>query len=304
MRLRILHETRYDYSPPVQDGEHVAHLKPLNQGHQRLLSYALRITPEPFQLRESVDAFGNRRHDFSLRQPHGSLQVESESLVQTEAPPPRHPAPAWEKVRESVARGQWPQAQPFAQASPCVSLDPAFADFAQASFAPGRPLDEAAWDLMQRIHRRMRYVPESTGVSTSALQALAQGQGVCQDFAHILLACCRSLGLPARYVSGYLLTQPPPGQSRLIGSDASHAWASVLCPAVGPDGEPDVSQPAAWLDLDPTNDRQPGEDYVTLAVGRDFSDVSPLAGVIRGGDRHVLSVAVTVRPEEEAARGA
>jgi transglutaminase-like putative cysteine protease len=153
---------------------------------------------------------------------------------------------------------------------------------------------------MQRIHRQMRYESLSTEVNTPALQALRQAKGVCQDFAHILVACCRSLGLPARYVSGYVLTAPPPGQSRLIGCDASHAWAQVYCLPAGADGRADTGAPGFWLDLDPTNDRLAGADYVSVAIGRDFLDVSPLRGVIQGGSSHRLSVAVTVTPLDDA----
>lgn len=300
MRLRILHDTRYDYRPPVVDGQHTACLKPRELPHQTLLSYRLRVEPEPVLLLDESDRFGNTRHRMSLRGAHESLWVRSESLVQTGAPPAvRHlPTAAWEQVRDrQVALGQADATLEFVEASPRITPGPAFAEFARPSFTPGRPIAEAAWDLMQRIHRHMRYEARSTEVDTPALDALRQARGVCQDFAHILVACCRSLGLPARYVSGYLLTQPPPGQPRLLGSDASHAWAAVYCPL--PDGSSGF-----WLDLDPTNDRSPGEDYVTVAVGRDFQDVSPLAGVIRGGDHHVLTVAVTVLPEERAAEPA
>ena len=145
---------------------------------------------------------------------------------------------------------------------------------------------------MARIHNAMTYDGDSTDVETPAFVALQQGKGVCQDFAHIMVACCRAMGLPARYVSGYVLTQPAPGQPRLIGCDASHAWASVYCPSQ------DVSEAGQWFDFDPTNNRAPSEDYVTLATGRDFLDVSPLRGVIRGGEQHTLDVAVTVTPLE------
>lgn len=296
MRLRIFHETRYDYRPAVDDGQHVACLKPRDLAHQTLLSYRLRIVPEPVVLLDALDRFGNTRHQFSLRGAHDSLLVQSESLVQTWAAPPlrERATLAWERVRDRTCDlghgGEWLE---FAHASPRIEPGPAFADFARPSFTPGRPIAEAAWDLMQRIHRHMRYESRSTEVDTPALDALRQAKGVCQDFAHILVACCRSLGVPARYVSGYLLTQPPPGQPRLVGSDASHAWAAVYCPLQSEAG-------GFWLDLDPTNDRSPGEDYVTVAVGRDFQDVSPLAGLIRGGDDHVLSVAVTVLPEERS----
>jgi transglutaminase-like putative cysteine protease len=196
-----------------------------------------------------------------------------------------------ERMRYHRATHYDPAAE-FAFASPYVPRDDAFAAYAQASFDAGRPLLEAARELMQRIHADFEYATSATDVNTPALRALALRKGVCQDLAHVMLGCLRSLGLPARYVSGYLLTEPPPGQPRLVGSDASHAWASVYLPA----GE----GPGTWLDFDPTNDRLAGEEYVTLAVGRDYSDVSPIRGVIHGGAKHKLRVAVTVTPVESA----
>lgn len=307
MLLHVLHETRYDYSPPVENAHHVVHLKPINtrsneQG-QRLLSHSLRISPNPEQQREVPDVYGNWRSFFSFQAAHDSLVVVADSMVST-APAIQFTSegPAWEQVREHFryhAAAAWDPAAEFLFASPYVPREEAFAEFARPSFVAGRPLPDSARDLMQRIHRHMTYESLSTEVNTPALQALAQRKGVCQDFAHIMVACCRAMGLPARYVSGYLLTQPPPGQPRLVGSDASHAWASVYCPAEK-HGAVDGNQPGQWLDFDPTNDRSPGEDYVTLAIGRDFLDVSPLRGVIRGGARHDLSVAVTVTPLEAA----
>ena len=207
-----------------------------------------------------------------------------------------HPVPqtslAWEDARERLRyhRGaEYDPAAEFLFASPYVPRDEAFATYAQPSFTPGRPLIDAARELTARVHRDFAYESQATDAATPALQALALRQGVCQDFAHVMLGCLRSLGLAARYVSGYLLTEPPPGQSRLVGSDASHAWVSVYLPSESGRGQ--------WVGLDPTNDRSPGEDYVTLAVGRDYSDVSPLRGVIHGGANHTLQVAVTVMPQ-------
>lgn len=301
MLLHVLHETRYDYSPPVENAHHVVHLKPASThaNGQRLHSHSLHISPSPEQLREWPDVYGNWRSFFSFQAAHESLLVVADSVVFTAPTPPRmSEGPAWEQVREHFryhAAAAWDPAAEFLFASPYVPREEAFAEFARPSFTAGRSLPDAARDLMQRIHRHMTYECLSTEVNTPALQALTQRKGVCQDFAHIMVACCRAMGLPARYVSGYLLTQPPPGQPRLVGSDASHAWASVYCPAES-GGAVDLSLPGQWLDFDPTNDRSPGEDYVTLATGRDFLDVSPLRGVIRGGARHVLSVAVTVTP--------
>jgi transglutaminase-like putative cysteine protease len=303
MLLHILHETRYDYSPAVEDAQHLAHLRPLDEPGQKLLRHALHISPSPDHRRTLSDVYGNSRTYFSLHSHHAQLRVQADSVVQTQASPAtRSLASApWEQVREQLRYRAAAPAQPasaFVFDSPGLAHHAEFAEFAQfalPSFRPGRPIAEAAWDLMLRIAHHMRYESLSTDVATPALQALRQGKGVCQDFAHILIACCRSLGLAARYVSGYLLTTPPPGQSRLIGGDASHAWASVYCPLAGPSGQPGASGAGFWLDLDPTNSRQPGADYVTLARGRDFLDVSPLRGVIHGGARHLLSVAVTVR---------
>jgi transglutaminase-like putative cysteine protease len=181
----------------------------------------------------------------------------------------------------------------FAFASPYVPRDDAFADYARSSFAPGRPLLDAARALMHRIHADFEYETTATDVNTPALDALALRKGVCQDLAHVMLGCLRSLGLPARYVSGYLLTEPAPGQPRLVGTDASHAWVGLYLPT--PQGR------GSWVDLDPTNERLAGEDYVTLAIGRDYSDVSPMRGVIHGGANHSMRVAVTVAPAEQAA---
>ena len=299
MLLHVVHETSYRYQPAVDTAQHVVVLKPADSGTQQLLSYQLQIEPPPALLREQLDVYGNTRASFSFQSAHDQLTVVADSMVST-APDPlaRDVASApqlvtpWEQVRERFryrAGASYDSASEFLFASPYVPRDDAFTEFAQISFMPGRPLLAAADALMTQIHTRMTYESESTEVNTPALEALQQGKGVCQDFAHIMVACCRAMGLPARYVSGYMLTTPPPGQPRLIGSDASHAWASVYFP--GQD-----AQSGRWLDFDPTNNRAPGEDYVTLATGRDFLDVSPMRGVIRGGSRHTLRVAVTVEP--------
>lgn len=293
MLLHVRHETLYHYTPAVENAQHALHLRPGNGAGQIVLQHALHISPQPMQQRESLDVYGNSKLFFSLQTSHDELQVIANSVVQTHARPAHTTALAWERVREAFryrAGADYSSAWEFAFASPFVPRHEAFAEFAKPSFTPGKPLLEAAHDLMSRIHAAMAYDGESTDVDTPALVALNQGKGVCQDFAHIMVACCRAMGLPARYVSGYMLTQPPPGQPRLIGCDASHAWASVYCP------DSNNETTGQWFDFDPTNNRAPGEDYVTLATGRDFLDVSPLRGVIRGGAQHTLDVAVTVTP--------
>jgi transglutaminase-like putative cysteine protease len=294
MLLHVVHETAYDYAPMVRTAQHMAHLKPADNGRQKLLSHRLTIDPSPVQRGESMDVFGNTRSFFSLEYAHDFLRVQAESLVETAAGVAPEASLPWEQVAERMRyhrEARYDPAAEFTFASPYVPRDDAFLTYGKPSFAPDRPLLEAARDLMRRIHREFEYEITATDVNTPALEALELRKGVCQDLAHVMLGCLRSLGLSARYVSGYLLTEPAPGQPRLVGCDASHAWVSVYLP-----GE---DRPGCWVDLDPTNDRSPGEDYVTLAIGRDYFDVSPMRGVIHGGAHHTLNVAVTVAPAEQ-----
>lgn len=304
MQLRIVHETRYDYSAPVVLSQHMAHLRPLDDpdgdNGQRLLAHALRVSPEPTQTGEGSDSFGNRRAFFALQEAHDRLDVTAVSLVDTRAPRALPGSPAWQQVREHFvyhAGAAYEAASEFGFASPYVPVEDALADYARDLFTDGVPLLAGCEALMARIHRDFTYRSGSTEISTPVLEALERREGVCQDFAHVMIGCLRSLGLPARYVSGYLLTVVPEGQQRLVGADASHAWVSVYAPAL------DGVGPGGWFDFDPTNDRcgwgSPGEDYVTLAYGRDFGDVSPLRGVIQGGGSHSLHVGVTVTPPDE-----
>ena len=295
MFLQVTHETRYDYVPAVEVAQHMSHLQPLNTATQTLLSHALQITPQPDQQIRTLDIYGNTRCFFSMQTAHSELQVVAQSRVATSARALPDSAIAWEQVRERfryAAGSTYDAAAEFLFASPYVPRHSDFAAFARPSFPAGAPLLLAARDLMRRIHTEFTYESESTEVNTPALEALAQRKGVCQDFAHIMIACLRALGLPARYVSGYLLTEPPPGVARLIGSDASHAWASVCIP--------DFPQGARWCDFDPTNNTcgwgAPSDGYITLAIGRDYTDVSPIRGVIHGGANHTLHVGVTVEP--------
>ena len=295
MNLQVTHETRYKYAPAVETAQHMAYLQPVNTGFQRLLSHTLTISPTPAQVRHTQDVFGNTRCFFSLQTAHTVLTVVAQSRVCTRASAPPASRISWEQTREiyRYRSGQrFDAATEFVFASPFVPRHPEFSAYARPSFAPGVGVLAAAQDLMQRIFRDFTYESQSTQINTPALEALAQRKGVCQDFAHIMIACLRAAGVPARYVSGYLLTQPAPGTVKLKGSDASHAWVSVYVPDLPPDQR--------WCDLDPTNNRagwhSPGVDYVTLATGRDFADVSPIRGVIHGGASHTLSVGVTVEP--------
>jgi len=318
-RLDIQHETRYDYAAPVSLAHHLAHLKPLHDAYQQLDDFSLAVLPAPAQWRESADAWGNAQCHFSLAQPHERLAVTATSRVSLR---PRFAAlqpaasPAWAEVAARVryvARAPYVAASEFALPSPYVPRLPALRELGQGLFPPGRPVAEAALELMHRVHAEFHYESRSTDVDTPLAKVLLQRRGVCQDFAHLLAGVLRAWGLPARYVSGYLLTQAPPGEgpgaadsgAAMLGADASHAWVQLWCP--GTPGVPAERGGAddAWLDLDPTNDCVPGSGHVRVAVGRDFGDVTPLRGVIRGGGgHHTLAVAVTTRrldgPEPEA----
>lgn len=294
MDLEVVHETRYDYGAPVSLAHHLAHLQPLDDDHQRLLSHDLETDPAGEARQHGVDSFGNHGLWFSRVQLHDHLLVRSTSRVRLR---PRFDAlradrsPAWDTLAARlryVARGPYEPAVAFTMPSRFVPRLPQLRDWALPSFAPGRPVAEAALDLMHRLHAGFEYRSASTQIDTPLAQAFAQRAGVCQDFAHLMAGALRMLGLPVRYVSGYLLTRPPGEGHDLVGADASHAWVQVWSP-----GTPGV--PADWLDLDPTNDVVPATGHVRVAVGRDFGDVTPLRGVIRGGGRHTLSVAVRTR---------
>ena len=288
--LQVTHETCYDYDAPVEVAHHSAWLRPRDTEVQKVQRWDLQIDPLPESaVQESKDAFGNWRHGFSHSRVHDRLTVTSRFQVLLTTPPQLDAAhsPPWEEAAAALryrAGVTQPEAVEFVLPSQFAPHAPELAAYAHDLFSPGRPLLQGAQALMTRVHQRMQYKPHSTDVATNALQALAQGQGVCQDFAHLMIAALRSLGLAARYVSGYLLTHPPEGQPRLVGADASHAWVAVWCPLHG------------WVALDPTNDVRVGQDHVTLAWGRDYADVAPLRGVIRGAGTAPSAVGVTVEP--------
>lgn len=290
MRYSIEHITRYAYTQPVGLSFQIAHLQPRDGDGQRCLAHALEISPAPVTLNEDRDYFGNSVARFELATPHAELVVVARSEVERLRPDADLPdSPAWEDVQKRFASPLWglgpvSAAGEFLFPSPNVPFSPALRDFALQDFVPGRPILTATSALMHRIHTEFEFDPEATHVATLVEQVLAMRRGVCQDFAQLMIGSLRALGLPARYMSGYLLTEPPPGQPRLEGADASHAWVAVFVPELG------------WFEFDPTNDLVPREAHITLAWGRDFADVSPLRGVILGGGAHEVSVAVTVRP--------
>lgn len=299
LQLEVVHETRYDYSAPVSLAHHLAHLQPLADTAQQLLAFDLAINPAPDLCRHELDTQGNAECRFSLAQPHRSLQLRATSRLRLQprfaALQPRQ-SPAWDALAAGLrylAHAPFEPAVEFAQPSPYVPRLAPLRDYAAASFPAGRPLAEAAMELMQRIHADFRYQSQSTDVDTPLAEVWANKRGVCQDFAHLMAGAMRLLGLPVRYVSGYLLTQQPEGGAALQGADASHAWVQVWCP--GTVGVPTAGAASGWLDLDPTNNVVPGASHVRVALGRDFGDVTPLRGVIRGGGGHSLHVAVSTR---------
>lgn len=289
MKFRISHLTRYTYAEPVSLCHSLLHLKPSRHGPkgQHCLASQLRIDPWPSVNREHEDFFGNRVNYFSIQQSHAALEVTAISEVEVMAPQLPDPARTrpWEVARERLHETKDPAmvaARIFALPSPLVPPEPAATAYAAQSFTPGRPILDAARELMGRIFAEFEYDPHFTTVATPVAEVMEHRRGVCQDFAHVAIAGLRGLGLAARYVSGYLETLPPPGQPKLRGSDASHAWFSVLAPDLG------------WVDFDPTNDQTLGEQHITTAVGRDFQDVTPMRGIFYGGGAHDLLVAVDV----------
>jgi transglutaminase-like putative cysteine protease len=289
MIYKIVHRTTYNYKYPVSVGNHVACLKPRTLLHHQLARSELRIQPFPATRTERVDYFGNVLCFFTVQEPHKELVVESQSEVIMEGnatPRPQQSLP-WEEAARLLPDDHSPaglEAYQFGFESPRIRIRPEFASYALQSFTPGRPMLDALLDLTARIHKDFRFDSKVTNVRTPTEEVFRKRRGVCQDFAHLQIACLRSLNIAARYVSGYLRTYPPPGQPRLVGADASHAWVSAYCPGIG------------WLDMDPTNNVVPSNGHVTLAWGRDYSDVSPLRGLILGGGAHTLKVAVDMEP--------
>jgi transglutaminase-like putative cysteine protease len=287
VRLEVVHRTAYAYAEPVSTSYHVAHLGPREDDHQRSLSFDVAITPAPSAVRSRLDVFGNQTLHFGLGEPHRTLEVVARSAVTRLASPPPDLAasPTAEVVRAAVRR---PHTRELLDAcamvfdSPHVAASERLAAYARPSFPPDRPLLAAARDLVHRIHADFTYDPQATTIATPLVEVFESRRGVCQDFAHLAIGCLRSLRLPARYVSGYLLTRPPPGKPKLVGADASHAWFSVFVPEAG------------WFDFDPTNDLVPADEHVSVAVGRDYDDVTPLRGVIQGGGAHEVTVQVDV----------
>jgi len=292
VKYRIRHETRYRYDADVVHAHHLLHLVPRPASYQQCLDHEISIEPEAQRRTDECDAFGNPVLRIELAQPHRELSVVSQMHIEVHARPAvsAETTAPWEKVRDSFAyqgglhtercpsREQLDAAR-FRHESPHVRIKQGFTDYSAQCFPPGRPILACALALTTKLHADIAYAPGETGIGTAATEVLDTRRGVCQDFAHLMIACLRSRGLPARYVSGYLRTN-----GKLVGDGASHAWVSVWSPPYG------------WIEFDPTNGCYAGTDHVAIAWGRDFGDVSPLRGVILGGGQHQLSVTVAVEP--------
>ena len=291
MNYHITHRTLYDYAAPVSVSHHVARLEPLNTATQTRESFTLQIFPEPALRKARTDYFGNQLCFFAIQEIHSKLEIITSSRVTVA---PRNPAPnesaaPWESVAEMFRDPVSPEViEPyqFVFDSPNIRASVELADYARESFRKDTPLLAGARDLTRRIFEDFKFDPRATNVATPLEEVWEKRRGVCKDFAHLGIACLRSLGLPARYVSGYLRTRPPAGKPRLVGADASHAWFRVFCPGMG------------WLDFDPTNNVQPAEEHIIVAYGRDYGDVSPVAGILTGGGAHEVKVSVDVEPLE------
>lgn len=283
----VSHRTIYAYRKPVLQSQHLLHLAPRTGPHQGVLRHSLLIEPAPKSKVEHTDYFGNDTSILTIEDEHSELVIHARSTVEVHAPdlPMLALSTPWEKVAGKALlsnSGLDIGVLQFVSASRHTRFIAEALDYARPSFALGRPILEAALDLTRRIFKEFKFDSTATDISTPVAHVLLERRGVCQDFAHLAITCFRSLGLPARYVSGYLLTYPPPGMEKLQGADASHAWISVWTPEVG------------WVDFDPTNGVMPAEEHVTVAYGRDYDDVSPISGVLLGGSRQSMSVAVDV----------
>jgi transglutaminase-like putative cysteine protease len=289
MLYAVSHTTNYSYTDSVSLCHNLVHLRPRAAPRQTCLQSYMLVEPEPRALEHDHDYFGNPIALFTLQEPHKrlSITVKHRIEVKPRAPLELSDSPSWEQVRDQLEVDRTSDAlaaYQFAFDSHYVKRNGQLAAYAEPSFPPGRPLLVAVMDLTGRIHREFRYDSKATTLATPLGEVLEHRHGVCQDFAHLQIGCLRSLGLAARYISGYLLSKPPPGRERLVGVDASHAWVSVYCPHIG------------WIEFDPTNNLIPSDEHITIAWGRDYDDISPIKGVILGGGRHSMSVSVDVAP--------
>lgn len=287
-QYKVTHSTKFSYTESVPVCHNLVHLVPRALPFQEVLNYRLSIQPLPLNVVHRRDYFGNELSYFSVDQPHRQLTVTTVSQVKVHRRPALDLAatPAWEQIaqqRWQTSGNQWLEQFPFGQSTGLTRSFPELLEYTRPHFTPQRPIGEATLALTQQIFSDFKFDPQATTVSTPVETVFTERHGVCQDFSHLQTSALRALGLPVRYMSGYLRTTPPSGEPRLTGADASHAWVSVYC-----------GSNFGWIDFDPTNNCLVGSDHVTVAWGRDYNDVCPIQGVIVGGGEHRMQVAVDV----------
>jgi transglutaminase-like putative cysteine protease len=285
----IRHDTTFNYAQPVSVSHQLLRLAPRESPRQSPVYSHLIVEPAPVMRKTRQDFFGNEITYLTVQVPHDRLVIRSASRVDVQPVDVGllDLGPTWEQVAAAIEQPTDRialEASQFAFASPYVGIDDDIVDFAREAFAANKPFLPAVMELTATIFDEFHYEGGVTDVWTPVSEVLARRRGVCQDFAHLEIAALRSLGLPARYVSGYLLTRSAEGKEKLIGADASHAWIAVWCPALG------------WVEFDPTNNLMPSDEHIALAWGRDYGDVSPTTGIIVGGGAHTVEVGVSVEP--------
>ena len=297
MNFSVIHTTKYNYDAPVSYCQNIATIKPRTLPGQHLIDYSLEITPKPNEISERVDFFGNFITRFSIQKEHKKLRVTTRSKILRDVSHLRDhlETPECKTITVIEALKALHTTDPEILNAKQFTLDSilingtnaAIKAYAEISFTPDRSVFDAAYELMQRIYTDFQFMPDVTSVSTPITEVMEKKKGVCQDFAQIAIACIRSIGLPARYVSGYIETIPPPGKEKLVGTDASHAWFSIYIPKFG------------WVDFDPTNNQIPENQHIVVGWGRDYYDVPPLKGVVYGSGSSKLKVSVDIRPYKD-----
>ncbi len=289
MIYEVTHKTTYHYTAPVAQAHHLVHLAPRPHERQRIVRHDITVKPAPATRNDFIDYFGNPASSLAIEAGHSELLIHSQGVIEVSAP--EHAdlslSQPWDRLSGDMAppkKINEIEAAQYLMPSRHTAVTAELIEFARPSFPAGRPVFECARELTERIHAEFAYDGAATDIATTTDELLKIRRGVCQDFAHLLIASMRAFGLPARYVSGYLLTHPPEGKEKLVGADASHAWVSVWSPEIG------------WVDFDPTNNLIPQNEHITIAYGRDFNDVSPVTGVLLGGGAHQVDVAVDVTP--------
>jgi len=288
MNYEVVHTTEYFYEGPISLCHNIARLMPRSTATQFCKKTNVHISPQPDAVKEYTDFFGNKVLYFAIQQEHKKLTVTVSSLISKDnavVKNSHYNTISWEEARKlfSEQRPEYFDARQYIPETEMTEISSEVREYALSSFSPGKSLFDATYDLMQRIHRDFEFKPGFTTIATPLITVMKLRKGVCQDFAHLAIACLRSMGLASRYVSGYIETLPAPGKEKLVGVDASHAWFAVFIPHTG------------WVDFDPTNNQVPSDQHITIGWGRDYADITPLKGIILSSGQHKLRVSVDVK---------